>query len=196
MNGTDWGQLALLTVKDPAEAARRVMALNFPRETLWLALAVVSVLNTILLFLPAALLGLPIILPGILAHPFAYFLMISVGLVAMIYLMQWVGLKMGGNGTLEEVASVLIWLQALRVAVQAIALILQFLFPLFTILLSVVVGLYSLYIILHFIDQSLRLKSLGKAAGVLIATVLALAIAMTLLLALVGGPFGDPLPDV
>ncbi|MAC80676.1 MAG: hypothetical protein CML66_21725 [Rhodobacteraceae bacterium] len=183
-------------MKTPAEAARQVMALNIPRQVLWLALVVVSLLNTILLFLPTAVLNLPVILPGILAHPIAYFVMISAGLMAMIYVMQWVGLKMGGNGTLEDVASVIIWLQALRVAVQAVALILQFVFPLFTILLSVVVGLYSLYIILHFIDQALRLKSLGRSAGVLIASVLALAIAMTLLLALVGGPFGDPLADV
>ena len=43
-------------------------------------------------------------------------------------------------------------------------------------------GVYSLYILLHFIDQVHRMGSLARSAGVLIASVLALALAMTLAL--------------
>ena len=196
MNKQDWGALALLTVRDPAEAARQVMAMDLPRQVLWLALIVVSLLNTILLFTPAVVAGLPVLLPGMLANPVPYFVMVSVGLVVMIHVLHWIGLKMGGTGTLGDVAAVLIWMQALRVAVQAVSLVLQFVFPLFTIFLAVAVGVYSLYILLHFIDQAHRLGSLARSAGVLIASVLALALAMTLLLTLLGGPMGEPLPNV
>ncbi|MBB95645.1 MAG: hypothetical protein CML68_13775 [Rhodobacteraceae bacterium] len=196
MNGQDWGALALLTVKDPAEAARQVMGLNLPREVLWLAIGVVSLVNTLLLFGPAVLMGLPVLLPGVLAQPVTYVLLVSVGLVVMIWMMQWIGEKMGGTGSFDEVAAVLIWMQALRVAVQLVSLVVQFLFPFFSLLLAVVVGFYSLYVLLHFIDQAHRLGSLARAAGVLIASVLALALAMTLLLTLIGGPMGDTLANV
>ncbi|MEM8729330.1 MAG: Yip1 family protein [Pseudomonadota bacterium] len=196
MNGQDWGALALLTIRDPAEAARQVMGLGLPRSVLWLALTVVSLLNTLLLFGPAVIADLPILLPDLLAQPVAYFVMVAVGLMVMIHLFYWIGMKMGGQGTLEDVASVMIWMQALRVAVQVVSLVLQFVFPLFTIALSLVVGLYSLYIVLHFIDQALRLGSVMRAAGVLIASVLALALAMTMLLTLIGGPMGYPVSNV
>ena len=143
MNKQDWGALALLTVRDPAEAARQVMAMDLPRQVLWLALIVVSLLNTILLFTPAVVAGLPVLLPGMLANPVPYFVMVSVGLVVMIHVLHWIGLKMGGTGTLGDVAAVLIWMQALRVAVQAVSLVLQFVFPLFTIFLAVAVGVYQ-----------------------------------------------------
>ncbi|OWU77273.1 YIP1 family protein [Marinibacterium profundimaris] len=196
MSGQDWGALALLTVKDPAEAARQVMAMGLPRQVLWLALIVVSLLNTILLFTPAIVAGLPVLLPGVLANPVPYFLLVSVGLVVMIHVIWWIGAKMGGTGSLDDVAAVMIWMQALRVAVQAVSLVLQFLFPIFTLFLAVAVGVYSLYILLHFIDQAHRMGSLARSAGVLIASVLALALAMTLLLTLVGGPMGEAIPNV
>lgn len=196
MNGQDWGALALLTVKDPAEAARQLMGLGLPRDVLWLALAVISLLNTLLLFGPAVLLQLQVLLPGALAQPIAYALLVSVGLAVMIFAIHWIGAKMGGAGSLDDVAVVLIWMQALRVGVQVVSLILQFLFPLFTIVLAVVVGFYSIYILLHFIDQAHRLGSLGRAAGVLIASVLALALALTLLLTMIGGPMGGMTPNV
>ncbi|WP_428925292.1 Yip1 family protein [Marinibacterium sp. SX1] len=196
MNGQDWGALALVTVKDPAQAARQVMGLGIPREALWLVLAVISALNTILLFGPAVLAGLPVLLPGALAQPVPYFLLVAVGLAVMIWVLHWIGTKMGGSGSFDDVAAVMIWMQALRVAVQLVSVVLQFLFPFFALVLSVVVGVYSLFILLHFIDQALRLGSLARSAGVLIASILALALAMTLLLTLVGGPMGDPIPNV
>lgn len=196
MNGQDWGALALLTVKDPPEAARRLMGLGVSRDVLWLALLVVSLLNTLLLFGPAVLLQLHVLLPGALAQPVAYAAMVTGGLFAMIFGIHWVGTKMGGTGSLDDVAVLFIWMQALRVGVQAVSLVLQFVFPLFNILLAVVVGFYSLYIVLHFIDQAHRLESLGRAAGVFIATLLALVLALAVLLTLVGGPMEGMTPNV
>ena len=141
MTDPDWRNLVVTTVTDPALAARRLFALDLSRDVLWLALGVAVLLNTLLVFGPAVLFATPVVLPTFLASPLGYILLIGVGLVAMIFAVFWIGRAMGGTGRVEDVAVVLIWLQFMRVLLQAAVLALQVLFPFLAMLLALALSL-------------------------------------------------------
>lgn len=184
----DWGQLAATTVRDPAEAARALLAQPVGRDVLWTALILAAVLNTLLFALSNILLPTPQAFPAFLNAPLAYFALVTMGLIAFIQFLTWVGRLMGGQAGFAEVMVLMVWLQYLRVLVQAAALVLVLIFPLLSLVLVVAATLAGLYILLHFISQAHRLTSLGRAAVVLILTMLAMAVALSVLIALVGAP--------
>lgn len=198
MTSPDLRQLAVTSVADPAAAARSLMALALPRAALWTALLLVAVLNTILFGLSHILVPAPepVQMAGLFSSPIAYFVLVSGGLVLTIYAIFWTGRLLGGSGALEDVMVLIIWLQGLRVLVQAAALVLLLVLPMLSMLLIFAAALIGLYILLHFVDQAHRLNSLGRSAGVLIASVVAIVVGLSLLLSLIGGPMIGAVPHV
>ncbi|MGV6850009.1 MAG: Yip1 family protein [Marinibacterium sp.] len=188
----DWRDLALKTVTDPAWAGRQIVDLQIPLPVLILGFLLAPVLNAILLFGPAMMLGQALPLPLFLDTPVAYVVAAAGGLAATIAAVFWVGRSMGGKGTGEAVAAAIIWLQLIRDLVQVGLLILQFLFPLVSIVLAIVAAFYSIYVLLHFINAAHELGSLGRSAGVLAASLVVLVMGLTVLMAVLGGLFGDP----
>ncbi|TMV08528.1 YIP1 family protein [Ruegeria sediminis] len=189
MNPAFWRDLAVTTIKDPAQAARRLMALGLGREVLWLGLALAVVLNTLLQ--AASNLLLPVIgveTQGIVPSLIAYSAIVGGGLIVTILAFYHVGRALGGTGSFNDVMILMVWMQFLKVAVQAAGLILVLTIPILSALLAFAAFLIGIYISVHFIDQAHRLNSLSRAAGVLIASVLAIAVVSFILLSLVGGP--------
>lgn len=189
MNVAVLGNLALLTVKDPAEAARRLLTLNMNREALWVALALAVVLNTLLQVLSNVL--YPVSDPDMqdLAGSITlYVAVVGGGLVVSIAAFYQVGQKMGGKGSFNDIMILMVWLQFLRVAVQAFSLLLLISVPGLLDILAFAAFLLGLYITVHFIDQAHRFGSPLKALGVLVLSALAIAVVITILLSLVGGP--------
>ncbi|MBJ6370627.1 Yip1 family protein [Sedimentitalea arenosa] len=187
MTALDLRQLAFLSIKDPATAARILLSVPIPREALWTALALVAVLNALLFTLSNILVPAPTPMPGMFSVPLVYCVLVAGGLVLTIYALFWAGRAMGGQGTLESVMIVIVWLQALRVVAQMGVLLLLVTVPSLSVLLVFAVSLYGLYMLLHFIDQAHKFKSLGRSAGVLIAALLAIVLGLSLLISLFGG---------
>ncbi|MFC3616503.1 Yip1 family protein [Lutimaribacter marinistellae] len=189
MNFAFWRTLAVTTVTDPASAARQIMAMEFPREVLWLALALAVVLNTTIqaainvVFPPVD--GM---LPGVGTGLGAYAAIVGGGLILTIISLHRVGRWMGGQGTFNEVMALMVWMQFLRVVVQAASFVLLLTVPILSALLALAAALLGLYIFLHFIDQAHRLGSIWRAAGVLIVSVFAIAFVLFVLLSLAGAP--------
>lgn len=179
-------QLALLTVRDPQAAAAIVLGWHLPREALWTSIGLVSVIVTILSTLSNMLFPVPAPLSAIIANPFVYFLIAAGGFIATVYAIYWCGRMLGGEGAVEDLMVLLLWLQALRAAAQAGVLVLLILAPALASLVVLVVGVATLWIFIHFINIGLRLGSLGRAVVVLIVGALALMAGLSFLLSLIG----------
>lgn len=187
MTMSDWRQLAITSLSDPAQAARTLMAMRIPRDALWTGLFLVAVLNTILAGLSDILIHNPTPLPAIFSVPVVYFAVVSGGLILTVYSIFWTGRMMSGKGTFEDVLVLMVWLQMLRVIVQAVTLVLFLVMPMFAALLVFAASLVGVYILVHFVNQAHQLGSIPRAAGVLIASVLLIVLGLTMLLSLVGG---------
>ncbi len=192
MNKALWGEMIVMSIKDPAGMARRLIAMTLSREVLWTGLALAAVANTVLFALSELLMPAPAGLPPLFQSPFIYLAMVSCGLILTVVMIYWAGRVLGGKGTLSDVAAIVLWLQVLRVLVQTASLVLSLAIPLFAMVLALVATVLGLYITLHFIDQAHRFNSLARAGGTMILSILMMAIALSVLLAVFGGVFfGD-----
>ena len=187
---TPWlTNLVILSLRDPAEAARRVIAFDLPREMLWTALALMAILNTLMYSATAALVPGPSPMPAIFQTPFAYLMFMGGGLVLVSIALYWTGRSFGGTGSLDDILSVMIWLQFLRVLVQVVSIVLLLTLPLLAALLTLAAAILGLWIFVHFIDQAHRFGSPLKSVGVIVASFIGMVMGLSILLALFGGGF-------
>lgn len=177
--------LVVASVQDPATVARQLIALNIDRGTLWLALFLMAVLNTLLQGVTNQLVpGSP--LPEPFAIPAVYFFFVAGGLVLIVLTIFWAGRAFGGQGRMEDVMVVVAWLQFLRVLVQAAALVLLLTIPVLSMILVLAAAFVGIWILVHFVDQAHQFNSVGKAAGVLIAAFVGMVVGVSILLSLIG----------
>ncbi|WP_146345496.1 Yip1 family protein [Phaeobacter marinintestinus] len=188
--------LVILSVTRPADAARQILAYPVPREALWTALFLAAVLNTLFYQLSRFLMPGPSPFPGALEAPGIYLGLVAAGLIITIYAIYRAGRMMGGQGSLDDVMKLMIWLQFLRVIAQIATLVLAFTIPMLAALMVLAATIVGLYIMVNFIDQAHRFGSLGKAIGVLILSGFALAFFVSILLTFAGGVFLEIPSDV
>jgi hypothetical protein len=182
-------RLAITSLKDPADAARTLLAMQLPTRVLWDLLVLVAIGNTILFYFSNLFFPGPSPLLAMFTAPFVYFLVVSGGLALMAVSICWTGRFMGGKGTLADILVLIVWMQMLRLLVQAVVLVLMFVMPVLSALLVLAVALVGIYVLLHFINQAHRYGSLGRSAVVLILSFLAIVVGLSILLTLIGGPF-------
>lgn len=178
--------LAVMSVTNPAQAAQILLAQNLRRDVLWLGLALAIVLNTLLFSLSNMMIPGPEGMPLIIQSPMIYAGFVGGGVLATIISIHRVGAMLGGQGSFDDVMVLMVWMQFLRVAVQAVAFVLMLTIPILSFLLVLGASLIGLFIFLHFIDQAHGLGSLMKAAGVLVGSILAIAVVLFILLSLLG----------
>lgn len=188
MTDSNLRDLVVLTVKSPAQAARVLLDIDIPREALWIGLVLVAVLNGILFTLSNLLVPGPSPLPEMFLVPALYTALVAGGLVLTVYALYWTGRFMGGSGTLDDIMLAILWLQGLRVALMVVVIVLILTVPVLSALLVFGASIYGLFILLHFVNQAHRLNSLAKSAGVLVASMVAIVLGLTLLFSLFGGP--------
>lgn len=189
-----WIDLAVATLREPQETATRIMGWQIGRTELYLALIAVSAVNAFLAGAsgilapvptdPAAVEAVPML--ALLDRPLALFVLIAGGLVVSVHGLFWAGRAMGGSGALTDMLALLTWLQALRAAAQAVVLVLSLAAPLLGGLVALVVVIVAFWLLLHFISAALRLDSLFRALGVLVAVMAGLLLGLMLLLTLTG----------
>jgi len=169
MNSAFLGNLAILTLANPAEAARRLLASVPPREVLWIALALVVVLNA--LAQSASTLVFPALDPSLNMpfEPVVQSLATSAGALALsIFAFLFVGRMLGGTASLDGIMVLMIWLQFLQILGQLIIFAVVLVMPAMFLMLVLAMSLYSLYISLHFVNQAHQFHSLGKSFVVIL----------------------------
>ena len=106
------------TIRAPQEAAQAVLALNLPRNVLWLGLALVITLSTllasaVLLMVPMPEAGAGVPMPVLMGIVQAVFLvLVSLGIAV-------IGARFGGKGDFDGALALMVWLQAVFLVVQA-----------------------------------------------------------------------------
>lgn len=169
MTGSTLRELALLSVRDPAEAARQILAQRLSRDILWIAFFLAVVLNALVQQ------GFSVLYPLIDAQvqpvfqPVWRMLAMSGGLLFMnIVAFSFIGRLIGGKGRFEGVMALMVWLQLLQAAIHAGVFAAVLLLPFLLTPLLVGVWVVSLYITLHFINQAHQFNSLGKSFLVIV----------------------------
>ncbi len=175
------------TLRDPRGSAAKLIAHDIPMPTLWAALVLAAVLNALLVGINLVLFPTAVFpLPDVFLNPVIYAMAMVAGSAVSIYVLAWVGGRMGGEGRLQDVAVVLIWLQFLRLVAQVILLVLTILMPVLAIMATFAITLFSFWLLLCFVDVAHRFNSLGKSALVLVFSFMGVIFGMSLLLMLLG----------
>lgn len=175
--------------RDPREAAVRLLSLGVPGAAVWPAFGVIILLS--------------VLIGGIsdLAAPpeqgpqVSYILMAL--LLAVIFMAfalgVWkVGRALGGKGSFEECLVVGIFFQGVLLPLQVLQLALVIVLPGLAGVFGIALLFYGVWVNVNFIDALHGFASFFKSLGVLILASFVAAIAMLVVIALVGGSLGGP----
>ncbi|WGW03192.1 YIP1 family protein [Tropicibacter oceani] len=178
-------RLALQTVTAPRDVARLLLSLRLPTEALVLGFALVVVGNALVFSISLVLMP-PTQAMGLLGNPLALMAIRGVVLLATIASLTWIGQMFGGRARFESIALLLIWLQALSVAVQVLFTFILPIAPQLGSALVFAATAIGAYITVHFLDEAHGLNSIGKSVVVLILGMIAMAVSLSIFLSLVG----------
>ncbi len=184
----NWYRLAVLSVKDPKQAARILMDMQLETEVLRNALLLVALVNTFLFVFSVEFIGLSSPYPAFFNAPFVNFAIMVVGLALMVASLVFTGRVMGGSATIRDVLVLVIWVQIVQAAIQIMAYLALLFVPLVANILTLAGGLIGLYMLVHFINESHKFNSIGKSAMVMIAALLGVVIGLSIVAIMVGGP--------
>ncbi|MFT6674224.1 MAG: hypothetical protein ACJAVM_000395 [Sulfitobacter sp.] len=186
MNQAALFQLVQTTLRQPRAAAQIVMTWDFSRDVLWTAMTLVAALNAFVLSLVVALMPQSMMMPGYASSPLVLFVLVAGMMVVFVHALYWAGSALGGQGSLDNMLALTVWLQTLRAGAQIAIILLSFLVPVLATLASVILTLWSVWILLNFILTALNLPSIGHALIVLVLSGVGLVLGMGILLALIG----------
>lgn len=189
--------LAVQTIRTPDLAARVLLGLNVPTQTLWMALTLTGLLNALLFGVAMVMTPLPEGAPLFaLPSPFQFFVLVTLGLVTMVWALTQIGRWMGGQGSLRDVLILFTWLQFLRIVAQGAVVLLSFASGLLSMMASTGIFVVGVWIGLHFVNEGHRLGSLGKAAGLLISAGVVALMLISIVMTTMAGPMIGELSDV
>ena len=179
-------RLALNTVVAPRDVARLLLAMNLPSQALWLAFALVIVLNTLMFSASLMLVPADDLFGPVLANPTVFGAMLAVSVAALIVTVTLCGRPMGGRASYAQIAILVIWLQALRVLMQAlVAVVGPFGLFLSGVLISAA-SVLGIWIFVNFIDVAHETGSLLRAGLVLLLAVVGMMLGLSLIFSLLG----------
>jgi len=191
MTQSDFQTLVVQTLRTPDEAATRLLALNLPRRWLWMAMALMCVLNSIVYSVslqlsppsdPAAL----AMIPPAFQSPVLFTMFLFGALVITVFVLQWIGQAMGGKAELGDILVLLTWLQVMRFLFQLSILILSLVSLTLSAVLVLVGSIWAIYILAVFLNTAHRFDNLGKALGVMVLALVSIAVGLTLILGALG----------
>ena len=191
MNTKLLSDLFVQTLFSPRAAADRIMALWLPRNWLWMALALMSVLNGIVYSLSLHMGADPDpqtvqMIPPAFQSPALFTLFLFGALVITVLALTWVGRSLGGAGQVPQVLALIVWLQVLRLGVQLALVVLMFALPLGGLALVMVASVWGLIILVVFIDRAHGFNNIFKSIAVLALAVLAMVVGLSAILSVLG----------
>ncbi len=182
--------LLIETIRAPRDAAGRLIDMNAPRDWLWMALALMCVLNAILysvsLQLSPPSSEVSGIVPAAFQSPILFTIFLFGSITITVFVLKWIGQSMGGQATLDDILILLTWLQVLRLLFQAAVLILSLVSLSLSALLVFGGSIYGIYILAAFIDRAHGFDNLLKALGVMVLALIAIAVGLSVILTVLG----------
>ncbi|WP_298848212.1 YIP1 family protein [uncultured Ruegeria sp.] len=168
------GALAVLTIRNPAEAARQLLTLKPGREVLWLAFALAVVLNCLVqLGINMAVPVVPQGQPSQVIESMPVVLLRSAGAMMLsIVAFFAIGRTIGGKASFDDLMVLTIWLQFLQIAGFVVMLLLSLTMPFLMMLTLFATAILSIYITLHFLNVAHQFGSLWKSFAVIVFSAL------------------------
>jgi hypothetical protein len=122
-----------------------------------------------------------------LSNPAVLLFLLAGGLILTVCALFWTGRMLGAeNASFDDLLTLMIWLQALRAAAQAMVLVLMFVSSGLAVMLVLAAAIAALWLLVNFVDVALQLNSMTRAVMVLIASTLALVLGLSLFLSMIG----------
>ncbi|PJE25836.1 hypothetical protein SAMN06297129_2369 [Pseudooceanicola antarcticus] len=170
----EWFNLARESLLDPRSGALRLLAAEIPAQVPMLVLALVSVMNGLVYGL--------ILSPILLA-------LVSGGVIwVSAWLLSVIGAQLGGHAGVSVMLRVVLWLQLIRLAVQIALVVIGFAIPPLAPIVSMVAGIWMLYMAVCFIAAAHGFETRWKAVALLAAVFVLTLVLASLLVASVGEP--------
>jgi hypothetical protein len=182
--------LARLTLEDPRQAARVLLAMNVPLPARTAGLLLMAVGSALLMQL-----GFLLLPPA--EDPISVFMMASpirtaaiqwMILAASVLLVHRIGRAWGGTGSLADTLLVVVWLQVIMLAVQGAQLLALILSPPLAGLVNLAGMALFFWLFSSFIAELHGFVSRGRVFLGILATSFALALIIVLVLSLILGP--------
>lgn len=178
--------LAIETVLAPRQAAARLLQLRLGKDSLWLLVALVAVVNTILYSLSILLFERQTGLTTGMNQPALYLMLLSGVIIIGSLVIRWIGQILDGKASLTDILTLMIWLQFMRALVQAGLFVVMLIAPGLSNMIAMAVGLFGLWIMVNFLDVAQGWNSLGKSFLVLVLTGLGFVFGLSFFLLLIG----------
>ncbi|SMO98895.1 Yip1 domain-containing protein [Thalassovita litoralis] len=178
--------LALETLTAPRVAAARILDLRLGMDVIWTLLALVAVVNTIFYSLSITQFEVVSGIATGMNLPLLYLGMLAGSMVLGALVLRWVGQMFGGRASFPDLMVLVIWLQALRAAAQALLLLVMMVSPGLANLAAIGLGLFGLWLLANFLDVAQGWNSLGKSFAVLVITGLGFVFGLSLFMLLIG----------
>ena len=171
MNAQIFRDLVIETIRAPADAAGRLLAVDLPRNWLWMALALMCVLNAIVYSISVQINPpspeVQTVIPPAFQSPVLFTIFLFGALVITIYVLQWISQAMSGTATVSDMLLLMTWLQVMRLIFQLAVLILSLVSTALSALLVIGGSIWAVYILAAFIDKANGFDNLLKALGVM-----------------------------
>lgn len=180
----DLAELMRDTLRDPRGSARIVMRLNLPVEARWLGLVLMAVGSALLthlgmaLTMPAGDMGSTILLPSPMATAVSQLAVLVLTAVFATVIGRWAG----GQGRFPDALLLVVWLQAVLLAVQVVQMVLLLLLPPLGAILGYAAVALFFWLLTAFVAELHGFRSMGLTFLGVILAVLGAAFVLALFL--------------
>lgn len=180
--------LAILTIRQPAEAVRQIQSLNLPMGARWTALGATVALSVLLAGVASAL--FPADLPQWLGWTVSEPLMMAasqlVAIIVMAGLASAIGQAFGGCGSFADALLIVTWIETVILVLQAAQVATMLLFPLIASLLSVAALALFFYLMVAMIKALHGFESTAKVVIGMVATMLGFVFVLSFVMGMLG----------
>ena len=183
---TSFMALVRETLTDPKAGARRIMTVDMPATARWQALLLVVVLSVLFGQISLRLMVGDVEAAGMAGSPFLSGLAQGGLLLLMVYAVHHVGRAMGGTGSFGHALSLVTWLQAIMVVIQAVQILLLVVLPPFAGILGVAGMVVFMWLLTNFVAVLHGFESLGRVFVAIIVTGFGLAFLAAMVMTILG----------
>lgn len=193
MSFQDFKALVALTFRDPQDAARMLLAQNWPVPARWMALIAAVCVSAVLAYISTLVFPMPDPavneMPSVLSltrMPLALAVMQCFAVTIAAALMAGVGRMFGGKGSFDDALLLTVWIEVTLLLVQVIQIALSLVLPALAGMLGIVAIVVFLWLTVQFTKTLHDFKSGPRVAMGLFATALVAGFALSFLAAAFG----------
>ena len=187
----DWRRTVKNSLARPRAAARAVLDLQLPRDVLVQAAAAVTALGVVLGYLAVALSAEAVdpVSTAILGAPLIGAALQFATILLAGFLTWRIGRAFGGTGNLDGALTVVVWLNAVMLLIQAAQLLVLMFLPPFAGLIAVATVVWALWAFANFVTELHAFQNPLFVLGGVILSMIVLFFGLAMILAILGlGP--------